>query len=493
VTSRTIDLELEDEEETNRHKGVSDKKLGRRKKRRTESADVPKADQSSDLSPLSRYGYLSGIAGAVTVMAMGYLASRRGAMDHGWHLYPSATPPSPHLSAGFVLLVIAVIMYAIELAIRLAVDRGKVISVADDVRAKRYGRFVEQCVKVYLVDLGLLALVFWFYRHLNEYGFERSAPYYQPWFALVPYFWWTYVIIGLPYVLCTRAFQHDPDSDRKQPAFMAMKAIHALAYRLRLVTTHPAPFDKYDQSALLGIFVKGFYVPLMTVFFSDQFSHLVRNWGYVRDVLNHTTNPVTVVDVWNVSHSVIFAIDVGVAWAGYAISSRWIKNTLFSVEPTLTGWAVALMCYPPFQNNFGFYFSTPNENAFLSLQASTAVNILTVCSILSFAVYTSATVCFGLRFSNLTHRGIITTGPYALIRHPAYAAKNFSWWCIMFPFALHQIFSGQLGAFYQVIGLVAMTGVYYLRARTEEWHLEKDPEYRKYCKKVPYRFVPGVF
>jgi len=35
--------------------------------------------------------------------------------------------------------------------------------------------------------------------------------------------------------------------------------------------------------------------------------------------------------------------------------------------------------------------------------------------------------------------------------------------------------------------------IYTVRALTEERHLMKDPEYRAYCKKVKYRFIPGVF
>jgi protein-S-isoprenylcysteine O-methyltransferase Ste14 len=35
--------------------------------------------------------------------------------------------------------------------------------------------------------------------------------------------------------------------------------------------------------------------------------------------------------------------------------------------------------------------------------------------------------------------------------------------------------------------------LYFLRAITEERHLGNDPDYREYCKKVRYRFVPGVW
>jgi hypothetical protein len=38
--------------------------------------------------------------------------------------------------------------------------------------------------------------------------------------------------------------------------------------------------------------------------------------------------------------------------------------------------------------------------------------------------------CFGVRFSNLTNRGIITNGPYRFSKHPAYVIKNIRWWMV---------------------------------------------------------------
>ena len=44
------------------------------------------------------------------------------------------------------------------------------------------------------------------------------------------------------------------------------------------------------------------------------------------------------------------------------------------------------------------------------------------------AIYASASVALNFKASNLTHRGIIATGPYRFIRHPAYICKNMAWW-----------------------------------------------------------------
>jgi protein-S-isoprenylcysteine O-methyltransferase Ste14 len=48
--------------------------------------------------------------------------------------------------------------------------------------------------------------------------------------------------------------------------------------------------------------------------------------------------------------------------------------------------------------------------------------------VLLTGIYAWATVAFGLRFSNLTYRGVLTNGPYAFTRHPAYLSKNAFWW-----------------------------------------------------------------
>ena len=94
------------------------------------------------------------------------------------------------------------------------------------------------------------------------------------------------------------------------------------------------------------------------------------------------------------------------------------------------------------------------------------------------AVYAWATVVFGLRFSNLTHRGIITTGPYRFVRHPAYLSKNLLWWMTYLPFLSAE---GGSAAVQNCILLLAVNAIYYARAKTEERHLLADPAYQAYC------------
>jgi protein-S-isoprenylcysteine O-methyltransferase Ste14 len=93
-------------------------------------------------------------------------------------------------------------------------------------------------------------------------------------------------------------------------------------------------------------------------------------------------------------------------------------------------------------------------------------------------IYALCTVSFGLRFSNLTHRGIITSGPYRFTKHPAYWSKNLSWWLVSVPFVSEFGWKMALRNCC-ILGLVNL--IYYARARTEERHLSRDPTYVAYA------------
>src|SRR3546814_13369987 len=86
------------------------------------------------------------------------------------------------------------------------------------------------------------------------------------------------------------------------------------------------------------------------------------------------------------------------------------------------------------------------------------------------AIYAWATVAFGLRFSNLTHRGILTHGPYRWTKHQAYVSKNLYWWLSTLPFLVSN------GSFTDMVRnsaiMASVSGVYYWSARTEERQLK---------------------
>src|SRR5258708_5983980 len=92
-------------------------------------------------------------------------------------------------------------------------------------------------------------------------------------------------------------------------------------------------------------------------------------------------------------------------------------------------------------------------------------------------IYVWSTCSFGVRFSNLTNRGIITEGPYRYFKHPAYLSKNIAWWMMSVPFiSQHNI----LDAIRACICLLLTNLIYGIRAWTEERHLLRDPAYQTY-------------
>jgi protein-S-isoprenylcysteine O-methyltransferase Ste14 len=153
-----------------------------------------------------------------------------------------------------------------------------------------------------------------------------------------------------------------------------------------------------------------------------------------------------------------------------------------SVEPTLLGWAAALACYPPFNgllNNYVQWY-TSDDPVFRHAGVTCAAK----CAVLvCFFVYLWGAISLGTKCSNLTNRGIVTTGAFSWVRHPAYAAKNLAWWIALLP-----RFSGAA-----VLSMAFWSLLYFLRAITEERHLRNDPDYVAYCQQVRYRFIPGVW
>lgn len=153
-----------------------------------------------------------------------------------------------------------------------------------------------------------------------------------------------------------------------------------------------------------------------------------------------------------------------------------------SAEPTTLGWLVALICYQPFWSLISSQYIRYEGSMFWDnwLISMPVLRIVWGSVIVALLLcYACATMSFGLRFSNLTNRGIITSGPYRLTKHPAYIAKNLSYWMVSVPF-IEPL--GWRVALMHCAALVAVNLLYFVRAKTEEKHLMNDPDYRAYAE-----------
>lgn len=218
--------------------------------------------------------------------------------------------------------------------------------------------------------------------------------------------------------------------------------------------------------------IKIFFIPLMLIFLTSNISNLQnffsRNW-----MQNYMDFAMMI--FW-----FMLTVDLVFTLCGYIFAFRMIDTHERSSEPTFLGWFVALVCYPPFNKALtDGYIYFGSENAWHNIMQPygwmIAVWIVLILSL--YAIYTWATMAFGCRFSNLAHRGIITSGPYRFTKHPAYISKNITWWLMCMPFMAMGSLEDNIRA---SLMLLLMNGIYFLRAWTEERHLARDPVYREY-------------
>ena len=223
--------------------------------------------------------------------------------------------------------------------------------------------------------------------------------------------------------------------------------------------------------------IKGFFTAFMISILPAGFQSVVQT-----DFTGVTGDPVR---LGKLLFELLFVIDVQIGTVGYLLTMRPLDAHIRSGNPFLAGWVAALLCYPPFV--YGFM----GQNGAIQYEVNTAdwsywlaghdALLWVWMALLVFltGVYAWATAAFGIRFSNLTFRGVLTNGPYRFTRHPAYLSKNLFWWCSAMPFL---VTSGSLGdAVRNTLFLGIVSGIYFWRAKTEEAHLlAEDPRYREY-------------
>ncbi|MEZ0241870.1 MAG: isoprenylcysteine carboxylmethyltransferase family protein, partial [Sphingomonas sp.] len=220
--------------------------------------------------------------------------------------------------------------------------------------------------------------------------------------------------------------------------------------------------------------VKGFFLAFMIAIVPPNFGDFVRT-----DPREALTNPVWLA---NYCISFMFVIDVAFATAGYVLTFRPLDSHIRTANPYAAGWMAALICYPPFLlmgdgGPLDYHPGTADWTYWFANHPWVLASLGAVLVALT-GFYAWATVAFGMRFSNLTHRGVLTHGPYAFTRHPAYLAKNTFWWLSTIPMLAT---TGEwTDAARNTFIMALVTGVYYWRAKTEERHLREDPAYQEY-------------
>lgn len=305
-----------------------------------------------------------------------------------------------------------------------------------------------------------LLLIVGVYSLFPEYRGSFYAKYYAALRTLAP--WW--LAMAIPYF-----FWMDTRDSGERDGYWQMGELVLLRWRhidWRVIGQH-----------LLGWTVKLFFLPLMFVYFSDKVHHL-RSYHFELVFSNFKS-------FYDFAFEFLFYLDLLIACVGYLCTFKATDSHIRSTEPTFLGWAVAIMCYQPFWSFFSsHYIDYQSGGAAWGqwLWDYTAVYVIWGSSILILiGIFVWSSLAFGIRFSNLTHRGILTNGPYRYCKHPAYVAKCLSWWLISMPFMVNSTVDESVR---HCLLLLLLNVIYLLRARTEERHLSQDADYCAYARYI---------
>lgn len=334
--------------------------------------------------------------------------------------------------------------------------------------ATNWGRVFTKVVGL-IGTLGSIALLYGVFR-------EYHGRFYYPFWNVLKAIWIPVALGAVPYIAWVDRRMPSP-----QDGYWQVGAI--LTGRWREVDR------KVLANHARSWIVKGFFLPLMVVYLSKNLNSIN---GRV-DRFNFTKFS----GFYDFAWLGLYTVDVGFAVVGYALTFRALDAHIRSAEPSMFGWSVCLACYQPFwgtiERMYLHYEDGLTWGRWLAdipwLHHTWGIAIIT-CTF----VYVWATVTFGIRFSNLTHRGVLTFGPYRWLRHPAYVSKNLSWWLISIPFIPAN--GDWLEAGRCFIALAMLNGMYALRAYTEEKHLSRDEAYRDYRSRTPLfvrRVASGVW
>lgn len=289
-------------------------------------------------------------------------------------------------------------------------------------------------------------------------GLDAASNFYSG----LPYFFPLLLVFIPCYVLIAERFDSEP---------------HDAYARLGSQVRGIAHFDwAHDQAFILSWIVKAFFIPIM---YSSFIFMLYKLQG-----LGFWPKSTNWID-WLLN--IGLAIDVMVAAIGYMFASRLLRTDVISVDSHWLSWLACLICYPPF-NDFLHIFTTQTDSAIWTdwlAQDSPLYWFWAIMIVSSWIVYWSSTLAFGLRFSNLTYRGLIDFGPYRYSKHPSYISKNIYWWLYTVPFFGA---ANGIALLHNIAGMLCLSGVYLLRAKMEERYLRQFPEYVEYAKGVDERW-----
>ncbi|WP_298840432.1 isoprenylcysteine carboxylmethyltransferase family protein [uncultured Roseobacter sp.] len=312
------------------------------------------------------------------------------------------------------------------------------------------------CIKLFGMwgTIAGLAFAYWLFP-------EYAREFYEPFWAFCHDYALAFVFITTFYFWLIDRWQKEPEDE------------YYAAGRLFMGQRDKVSGEDIRRHFLNWI-IKGFFIPLMFIYLSNSVQFLIREpVGSAFDSFPMFVRYIS---------RFTLGLDLAIAAVGYFLTIRLANAHIRSPNNLFWGWTVTLCVYAPFYGLIGKrYLDHKDGNGWLEMFAdNTGVwfYVWGVAIIISKLGWVWANVTFGIRFSNLTNRGILTNGPFRWFRHPSYFFKNVSWWLLTVPFFSTE--SNEV-ALQNTLLMLSLNTIYLLRAKAEERHLSEDPTYVEYA------------
>lgn len=289
---------------------------------------------------------------------------------------------------------------------------------------------------------------------------EYHHTYYHPFWQGVRVVLPVIAVLAIPYIAFVDARMREPND-----------GLYGFGLFL-LGRWNEAEYDSVIQHVLAWM-VKGFFLPLM-------YTGLIGNMDMLQKAIL-ANGSINFLSIFNIALPVMYLLDIMIGLVGYSITFRLLDTHARRTDASWLGWGVCIVCYGsvfwimwdhyPEQHDGGTWMIWLTNYPILTILWGSMILLLTL-------LYVFSSVNFGCRVSNLTYRGIITNGLFRYTKHPAYITKNISWWMMNVP--LIPVYNWKASLSYTCF-LLAVNGIYLLRARTEERLLSGDPVYVAYA------------
>ena len=302
--------------------------------------------------------------------------------------------------------------------------------------------------------IGLLSVAYWIFP-------EYQRDFYKPFWDVCRDYSLAFACISFVYFVLIDRWMKDPEDEYFNAG--------------RLFLGHGKGTDRARlKKHFLGWLIKGFFLPLMFIYFGNSIAALLGR--SLADVTGSFTAFVAFMSRFATG------IDLAFVSIGYVLTLRLTNSHIRSPNDLFWGWAVTLLMYVPFfavvGNRYLDYKDDTNWIDMFGGGDSSWFYVWGCAIIFTKIMWAWSNLSFGIRFSNLTNRGIITNGPFRLMRHPSYFFKNISWWLLAVPF--YSVESYETALQHSIL-MVGINLIYFARAKAEEKHLSEDPVYVEYA------------